>query len=44
MATQRFSKGEAIRFGWNTMKSNIGFFIVLLIVAYLIVGVPSFIS
>jgi len=26
MATQ-FSKGEAIRFSWNTVKNNLGFFI-----------------
>ncbi|MBU1261532.1 DUF975 family protein [bacterium] len=44
MATQRFSKGEAIRFGWDTMKSNLGFFIALLIVTFLIIFVPSFIS
>lgn len=37
MTTKKFSKGEAIRFGWNTMKSNLGFFIYILIVAGLIV-------
>lgn len=36
MATKKFSKGEAIRFGWNTMKSNLGFFIGLLIIVGLI--------
>lgn len=36
MATKKFSKGEAIRFGWNTMKNNLGFFIGLLIIAGLI--------
>lgn len=41
MATQKFSKSEALRFGWNTMKSNLGFFIGLLIVTYLICLVPS---
>jgi uncharacterized membrane protein len=33
MATKKFSKGEAIRFGWNAMKNNLGFFIGLLILA-----------
>ncbi len=33
MATKKFSKGEAIRFGWNTMKNNLGFFIGLLLLA-----------
>ena len=33
----KFSKGEAIRFGWNTMKSNLGFFIPLLLVVLLVV-------
>lgn len=40
MTTQKFSKKEAIRFGWNTMKSNLGFFIGLLIA----VGLISFVS
>ncbi|MCK5506053.1 MAG: hypothetical protein KAJ10_12875 [Thermodesulfovibrionia bacterium] len=41
MNEQRFSTGEAIRFGWETMKGNIGFFIVLIIVAGLIENVPG---
>ena len=44
MATQKFSKSEVLRFGWDTMKSNLGFFIGLLIVAYLIYLVPSIIA
>ena len=44
MATEKFSKGEAVGFGWNTMKSNLGFFIGLLIVAGLIQYVPSVIA
>jgi len=44
MTTQKFSKSEAIRFGWQTMKSNLGFFIGLLIVAGLIYIIPSIIS
>lgn len=44
MTTQKFSKKEAIRFGWNTMKSNLGFFIGLLIVAGLLYTVPFIIA
>lgn len=44
MTTQKFSKSEAIRFGWNTMKSNFWFFSGLLIVVGLIAIVPSYIS
>jgi len=36
-----FSKGEAIRFGWNTMASNLGFFIGLQIVVGLVYLVPA---
>jgi uncharacterized membrane protein len=32
MATDRFSKSEAIEFGWNTMKANFGFFIGITII------------
>jgi uncharacterized protein DUF975 len=39
MATKKFSRGEAIEFGWNTMKSNLGFFIGLLIIVGLIYAV-----
>jgi uncharacterized membrane protein len=44
MSKGRFGMGEAIRFGWDTMKSNIGFFIGLLIVAFLIENLPGIIS
>jgi len=43
MIIQKFSKSEAIRFGWNVMKNNLGFFIGFLIVAGLIYCVPSII-
>lgn len=36
MATQRFSKGEAVRFGWNMMKSNFWFFVGLLVLIIVI--------
>jgi uncharacterized membrane protein len=29
---------ESVRFGWNTMKANIGFFIALLLIAWVITG------
>jgi uncharacterized membrane protein len=38
---RRFSMSEAISFGWDTMKANIGFFIGLLIVAFLIENIPG---
>jgi len=44
MTPQSFSKGEALRFGWNTMKSNLGFFIVLLIIYGLLYAVPFIIA
>jgi len=44
MTTKKFSISEAIRFGWNTMKSNLGFFIILLIVAGLIFNIPGIIA
>ena len=40
MKPQKFSKSEAIRFGWTTTKNNLGFFITLLIV----VGLFYFVS
>ena len=43
MATQKFSKSEAIRFGWNMMKSNFGFFIGFLVVVGMIYFIPDFI-
>jgi flagellar biosynthesis protein FliQ len=41
MTTKAFSKGEAIRFGWATMKTNLGFFIRLLLVALVICIIPG---
>jgi len=40
ITTQSFSKGEALRFGWDTMKSNLGFFIGFLIVLGLLYTIP----
>ena len=36
--------GEAVRFGWETMKKNIMFFIPLIVVAFLIENVPGAIA
>lgn len=36
-----FSIGEAVKFGWNIMKSNFWFFLGVLIVAWVIVAIPS---
>ncbi len=44
MAMQKFSMTEALEFGWDTMKDNIGFFIGLLVVAFLINIVPNVIA
>jgi len=34
VSDNKFSKGEAIRFGWDRMKDNLGFFIVYLIILF----------
>ena len=34
METMNFSKKEAIRFGWEKMKENLGFFILLLVTVF----------
>lgn len=44
MSESRFSIKEAIGFGWKTVKGNIGFFIALLIIAFLIENIPTFVG
>ncbi len=44
METKRLAMGEAVNFGWDTMKANFLFFIGLLVAILIIVGVPSFIG
>ncbi len=44
MSTQKFSIGEAIEFGWNITKNNLGFFIGVLIIAGLILIIPGILS
>ncbi len=41
MSEKRFSKGEAIRFGWKTMNDNLGFFIVLALISFAITMIPG---
>lgn len=44
MVAHKFSMGQAIEFGWNTTKNNLGFFIGLMIIAGLILIVPGTLS
>jgi hypothetical protein len=44
MSEERFNLGEAVRFGWETMKKNILFFTAILIIAFLIKSVPGAIA
>jgi predicted Zn finger-like uncharacterized protein len=39
-----FSKGDAIHFGWETVKSHLGFFIGIQLLAFIIILIPSAIS
>lgn len=43
MIPQKFSKKEAISFGWQTMKDNFWFFVVLLTIIALIIAMPEII-
>jgi uncharacterized membrane protein len=40
MTTKQFSRGEALQFGWDVVKNNIGFFIGLMIVVFVILVLP----
>lgn len=44
MDKKDFSIEEAIRYGWGVMKANIWFFVGVLIVAWVIVGIPHAIA
>ncbi|GEM_PF-423562 len=44
MSERRFSMADAVRFGWETVKGNLGFFIVLLLAASLIQNLPGIIA
>ncbi len=38
MSEKKFSKEQAMRFGWERMKDNIGFFIVYLVILFILEG------
>lgn len=42
MSEKIFSKEQAIRFGWDRMKNNLGFFIVYLVIIFMIEGFFGF--
>lgn len=44
MSEKSFSINESLNFGWEAMKNNIGFFIALLIIAFLIENIPGVIA
>lgn len=41
MTKKDFTISEALSFGWDTMKANLWFFVGILIVAWLITGIPQ---
>ncbi|MFW6114003.1 MAG: hypothetical protein ACOC78_03670 [Actinomycetota bacterium] len=41
MGQQRFTIGEAVRYGWDIMKNNFAFFVVIVIIAWIAEGIPS---
>jgi len=44
MGKKDFSIGDAVRFGWDTMKNNISFFILMIIILWLVAAIPSGLS
>ncbi len=44
MGSERYSKAEAFRYGWNMMKNNFGFFIILLLIVGTFYIVPNIVS
>jgi len=41
MEKKNFSNKEAIKYGWGIMKANLWYFVGILIVAWLVVGIPG---
>jgi hypothetical protein len=41
MGKKDFSIGDAVQFGWDTMKNNIAFFIIMIIILWVAAAVPS---
>ena len=44
MGMQKFSKGEAVKFGWQTVKANFGFLLLVLLVTMTVPGALNFVS
>lgn len=44
MQIKKFSKSQALNFGWETTKSNLGFFIVIFLIIFFILSIPIFIQ
>ncbi len=38
---ERFTIGEALSFGWDTMKNNLAFFVLALLIAWVAEGIPN---
>jgi uncharacterized membrane protein len=38
---KRFSIGEAVSYGWNTVKANLGLFVALALVYFILTGAPT---
>lgn len=41
MEPQRFTIGEAVRYGWDIMKKNFAFFIVFILIAWVVQAIPG---
>jgi small-conductance mechanosensitive channel len=41
MAKKSISIGDAVSFGWDTMKNNISFFIIMIIILWVAAAIPS---
>ncbi|MFH1692118.1 MAG: DUF975 family protein [Candidatus Omnitrophota bacterium] len=44
MVKERFSKPQALRFGWDIWKKNIGFFMAVLFISFLVRLAPAFLA
>ena len=44
MGKKDFSIGNAVQFGWDTMKNNIAFFIIMIIILWVVAAIPSGLS
>jgi hypothetical protein len=44
MGKKSFSIGDAVQFGWDTMKNNIGFLIAVVLILWVVAAIPSSLS